>query len=188
MKIGIFGGAFNPPHKGHVKLARYFADKLCLDKVLVIPTSAPVHKSAADFAPAGDRLAMCRLAFGGDPRFEISEIETGRPGGSYTVDTLRALRKDYPHAEFYLILGADAYADFGRWREPDEIASMCVLCAAAREGGALPQSGYPAIIGELKPYVISSTRIRQLVKDNGSFARHVGAKVARYIKQRGLYS
>lgn len=188
MKIGIFGGAFNPPHKGHVKLARFFADKLCLDKVLVIPTSAPVHKSAADFAPAADRLAMCRLAFGGDPRFEISEIETGRPGGSYTVDTLRALRKEFPHAEFYLILGADAYADFGKWREPDEIASMATLCAAARKEGEVPPGEYPALIGEMKPYVISSTRIRQMVKENGSIARHVGARVARYIIQRGLYT
>jgi len=188
MKIGVFGGAFNPPHKGHVKLARYFADKLCLNKVLVIPTSAPVHKSAADFAPGEDRLAMCRLAFGDDPRFEVSEIETARPGGSYTVDTLRALKKDFPSAEFFLILGADAYADFGQWREPGEIAAMCTLCAAARQEGVLPPSGYPAVIGKLKPYVISSTRIRQLVKDNGSFAHHVGAKVARYIKQRGLYS
>lgn len=188
MKIGVFGGAFNPPHKGHVKLARYFADRLCLDKVLVIPTSAPVHKSAADFAPAEDRLAMCRLAFGGDHRFEVSEIETSRPGGSYTVDTLRELRKQFPQAAFYLILGADAYADFCKWREPDEIASMCTLCAAARKKEEVPSGAYPAVIGELKPYVISSTHIRQMVKDKGPFARHVGARVARYIVQRGLYA
>lgn len=96
MKIGVFGGTFNPIHQGHLSLATQFADRLGLDRVLLIPTAIPPHKSAQDLAPAEHRLNLCRLAAKTDPRFVPCDLELRREGPSYTVMTLRELRNAYP--------------------------------------------------------------------------------------------
>lgn len=103
-RIGIYGGTFNPPHSGHVHLARTLAQALGLERVLIIPANLPPHKQAHELASGADRMEMCRLAFPDEP-FEISGLELSRGGKSYTCDTLAALQKQYGNAEFYLFMG-----------------------------------------------------------------------------------
>ena len=187
-KIGVFGGAFNPPHKGHVRLAREFADRLSLDEVLVIPSFIPPHKSAGSLAPAEDRLEMCRLAFCGDPRFTISAMEIDRGGKSYTYDTLLEIKKQNPSAELFLIIGSDMYSSFKTWHRYKSILELCTVCTASREKGAAPQnSGIAAVISDLPAYEISSTQIRDMVDNGADISEFTGESVAEYISDRGLY-
>ncbi len=187
-KIGIFGGAFNPPHKGHVRLARDFADRLPLDEVLIIPSFIPPHKSAAALAGAADRLAMCRLAFCGDPRFAVSAVEIDRGGKSYTYDTLLAIKEKNPGAALYLIIGSDMFLSFHTWHRYEEILKICTLCTAAREKGlVLPENPYGALISDLPALELNSTMLRAMLKKGENIAEYTGEKVARYIRRRGLY-
>lgn len=130
-RIGIYGGTFNPPHSGHVHLARTLAQALGLERVLIIPANLPPHKQAHELASGADRMEMCRLAFPDEP-FEISGLELSRGGKSYTCDTLAALQKQYGNAEFYLFMGTDMLLSFHQWRNPGEILRMCRLAVAAR--------------------------------------------------------
>ncbi len=188
LQIGVFGGAFNPPHKGHERLARHFADKLALDKVLVIPSFLPPHKDGAHLASGADRITMCRLAFAGDDRFEASAAEIDRGGKSYTYDTLLALRGRWPGARFYLIIGADMLASFKTWRRWEDILAMCTLCAAARDKRGLPgDTGIDAVVSDLPPFEVSSTAIRDRIKNRQDISGLVDDEVARYIAVRGLY-
>ena len=187
-KIGIFGGAFNPPHKGHVRLACDFADRLSLSKVLVIPSFIPPHKSAASLAGAEDRLAMCHLAFGGDDRFVISSIEIDRKGKSYTYDTLKTIKEQNPDAALYLIVGSDMFLSFGTWHRYKEILEICTLCTAARETEhSLADNPYKAIVSDLPALHLNSTKLRAMLKNGEDVKSYVGEKVAAYINDRGLY-
>ena len=160
-KIAILGGTFNPIHNGHLHLAGCFAKLLGVQKVLLIPTYLPPHKSAPDLAPARHRLAMCRAAAGGcccaacGPApadgeasdlmcraaaggiFEASDIEIRRRGPSYTSDTLRELKALYPDAELYLITGEDMFLTLTQWHEPETIFSLATVCAAPRSAAGL---------------------------------------------------
>ena len=134
-RIGIFGGTFNPPHSGHVHLARTLAKALQLNRVLIIPANLPPHKQAQMLASGADRMQMCRLAFP-DTLFEVSDIELSRGGKSYTCDTLAALREKYADASLYLFMGTDMLLTFHQWRAPREILRMCRLCVAYQIGRA----------------------------------------------------
>lgn len=188
-KIGIFGGAFNPPHKGHVRLARDFADRLSLTEVLIIPSFIPPHKSPAALADAADRLAMCRLAFCDDERFTVSAVEIDRGGKSYTYDTLLQIKEENPGAALYLIIGSDMLLSFDTWRRYEDILKIATLCAAARENGPALSQGktYGAIISDLPPLELSSTMLREKIHNNEDIDAYTGGKVAAYIKRRGLY-
>lgn len=187
-KIGIFGGAFNPPHKGHVRLARDFADRLSLDEVLVIPSFIPPHKSTVHLAPPEERLEMCRLAFGLDPRFTVSPMEIDRGGKSYTYDTLLEIKKENPAAELFLIIGSDMYRSFKTWHRYKSILKICTLCTAAREKNtAVRNSGIDAVIADLPAYEVSSTQIRTMLGNDEDISEFTGKKVAQYISDRGLY-
>ena len=128
MRIGVFGGEFDPPHLGHLAVVRAARDQLALDRLLVMPTGHPPHRDASP-TPAEDRLRMAQLAFAGEPGVEVSRIELDREGPSYTVETLRALA---PLGELVLIVGADQ-CDLRSWREPDEILQLASLAVAPRE-------------------------------------------------------
>ena len=188
MKIGVFGGTFNPPHNGHVRLAKAAADELKLDKLLVIPSCIPPHKIAAKLADGQERLEMCRLAFGCDPRFEVSPMELERGSRSYTVETLRELKALYPDSELYFIVGSDMLESFDKWYLWQEILS---LCAASREEGYNPDLSRFGKLAErikiitLDPLEVSSTQIRNLT---GKVSPELlDPKVAAYIREHGLY-
>lgn len=195
MKIGIFGGTFNPPHLGHLRLVRSAADTLGLDKVLIIPTCVPVHKQAKQLALADDRLEMCRLGLCPDPRFEVSGIEIDRGEKSYTVDTLEALGKEYPGAEFYLIIGSDMVSSFTCWHRWQDILDMAYVCGAAREKGFLPELDcYTAeqkkrfIFLSHEPLVLSSSEIRKHITAGESTDGMLDPSVRSYIERRGIYT
>lgn len=191
MKIGVFGGTFNPPHNGHVRLAKAAADELKLDKLLVIPSCIPPHKIAAKLADGQERLEMCRLAFGCDPRFEVSPMELERGSRSYTVETLRELKALYPDSELYFIVGSDMLESFDKWYLWQEILSLSVLCAASREEGYNPDLSRFGKLAErikiitLDPLEVSSTQIRNSAGEVSP--ELLDPKVAAYIREHGLY-
>lgn len=198
-RIGIFGGTFNPPHSGHIYLARTLAKALQLNRVLVIPANLPPHKQAQMLASGEDRMQMCRLAFPDRP-FEVSGLELSRGGKSYTCDTLAALHKTYGNADFYLFMGTDMLLSFHLWRNPREILGMCRLCVAARgtmdeydtleayiRSGPLGDIRGRVILCTVKPCPVSSTELRERIMEGLEVEGLVPHEVYRYIQKKGLY-
>ena len=131
--IGVYGGTFNPPHKGHMLAARQCREALGLDRVLVIPAAIPPHKQLADGSPdAQMRLALTKLAVKGLDGFEVSDLELRREGPSYTVDTLRQLSAQHPDNTLWLMMGTDMFLSFADWREPEQIAQLAHIVCFAR--------------------------------------------------------
>ncbi len=135
MKLGLYGGAFNPIHRCHLAVAETARNRLGLETVLFIPAGDPPHKSPSDVMPASHRLAMVCLAVAPYPYFQVSEIETGRPAKSYTIDTVHELRKIYPaDTRFIFIIGLDAFKELPSWREPDRLLELCEFAVVSRPG------------------------------------------------------
>ncbi|MDP4620965.1 MAG: nicotinate-nucleotide adenylyltransferase [Thermoleophilia bacterium] len=141
MRIGVMGGSFDPPHDGHIALARHAARQLGLDRVLLVPVGIPPHKPDGPVIPAERRLMMVEAAAAADPVLEASRAEIDRPGPSFTVDTLERIAADHPGADLWFILGADQLAGFGEWRRPDRIVEIARLAVARRPGAADPRDG-----------------------------------------------
>lgn len=190
MKIGVFGGTFNPPHKGHRFLLDRVVEQIRLDRVIVIPSYLPPHKTVADNDPA-HRFEMARLAF---PDHEVSSIELERKGKSYTVDTLRQLTQQYPNNQLYLICGSDMFLSLGTWREPASIFSMATVVTAAREKHVFMKLWMKKIFYILKyraccrvlymqPLTVSSSEIRDGLAD----VDMVEPAVWQYIQEHQLY-
>ncbi|MDR2654569.1 MAG: nicotinate (nicotinamide) nucleotide adenylyltransferase [Oscillospiraceae bacterium] len=200
MRLGIFGGTFNPIHKGHLRLAENFKNLLSLDKILLIPANIPPHKQAPDLAEGVDRLNMCLLAARDYPFIEVSDMELRREGASYTIDTLEALRRIYPDGEFFLILGGDMFLGFDAWHRFEEIIKNAAVCAAARrdkdcgelaaQRRKLEALGANIIISEAKAFEISSTEIRNAfrARNSGFFSIYLPGNVKKYCECLYLYS
>lgn len=195
MKIGIYGGSFNPPHLGHVRGAVFAKEKLGLDKLLLIPAGEPPHKDLAHDSPTGaQRLEMTRLAVEGIPGMEVSDMELCRQGKSYTYQTVEALHDAYPEAELTLIMGTDMYLCFENWVHPERIATLCRLAVLYRgEKGERErlaahreESGYPCLLLENPVVDISSTQIRRMLRLQCA-GEYLDEKVAAYIRKGGLY-
>lgn len=186
--LGLLGGTFDPPHLGHLILAQSALEELGLDQVIFIPASIQPNKINKDVSSADIRYHMLQLALQGDPRFAISDIEIARKGISYTADTLTLLRQQYPADEIYLIMGADNVADIAFWKNPDQIFSLCKVAAALRPD-YIPAGPFAARIKyfEMPLIQISSTLIRQRVKEGKSIKYLVPATVEDYILSNGLY-
>ena len=195
MRIGIFGGTFNPPHQGHKKLALEFMSRLSLDLMLIIPTFTPPHKEAPDLATGEDRLNMCRLCFCEDC-FSVSDIELRRKGKSYTVNTLQQIKGIHPDDELFFVMGSDMLLSFHTWREPEEILNLATVCAAGREDGLTAelcsyiQEKYPHrkdrfIVFDFDPVEVSSTQLRENFSQ--ADADLISPEVENYIQERGLY-
>jgi nicotinate-nucleotide adenylyltransferase len=187
---------FNPPHAGHLALARAAANELELERVLLTPVLVPPHKPAKWDPGAEHRLHMCRLALQGDPRLGVCTLELERPGPSYTVDTLRDIHAGNPDAELTLIVGADVARTFGSWREPREILRLARLAVAERDGSArwevrdtlAPLGGEGrTVFLEMAPHDISSSLVRRRLTAGEPIEELVGAAVAGYISQHELY-
>ncbi len=197
MRIGIFGGTFNPIHLGHVRLAEHYIKELQLDKLLIIPTKVPPHKLARNLASSKDRMEMCRLALSHCPQVEVSDIELHRPGRSYTVDTIRQLRKIYPHDKFFMLVGGDMFRSFNRWYCFDEILLNCTLCTAARERNEyqellrskiiLSQYSENLQILDVPVLELSSTEIRERLQKKESCEGLLSPQVEEYIHAHYLY-
>ena len=165
-RIGIFGGTFDPPHRGHLLLAGMVRERCGLDSVLWVPNNRSPFKTGEDLTPAADRLAMVRAVVAGDAAFAVSDIETRQGGTSYTVETLRKLRAEHPDAAFRLIVGSDQLPGFARWRKPEEIVRLAPLIVFPRTGYAQGQATAPPGLEKYVEWVdapridLSSTDIR----------------------------
>jgi nicotinate-nucleotide adenylyltransferase len=187
---------FNPPHVGHLALARAAASELGLGQVLLTPVLVPPHKPAKWDPGAAHRLTMCRLAIDDDPRLGVCTLELERSGPSYTVDTLRSIHAGDPDAELTLILGADMARTLASWREPREILKLARLAVAEREDstrqevldalGPLDAQARIAFV-EMPRLDISSSLVRRQLTAGEPIDGLVGAEVARYIAEHELY-
>ena len=194
MRIGMFGGAFDPPHLGHVALARAAVQQLALDQLLVFPTGQAWHK-ARELSPALHRLAMAHLAFADVPHAVVDGRELQREGPTYTVDTLRELQREFPQAQLLLVIGADQAEALHSWRESAEIARLATISIAERARPIRPSATFDASQlppgrrepVELPSMPVSSTEIRQRAAAGQNISELVPAAVARYIAQYHLY-
>lgn len=198
LKIGIFGGSFNPVHNGHVNLVREVTGAAGLDRIIVVPCGVSPFKvkAAARLAPADMRLEMCRLAFKEVPRVAVSGFEADKGGISYTIDTLRHFRGIYPDGRLYFIMGSDALPTLPCWKDFKGILENASVIAASRRSGeekslvdtAERLSVYgEIIIVPITPLEISSTEIREKILNNEDFSCYLSASVVEYIKNFQIY-
>ena len=193
--VGILGGTFNPPHRGHLALARHATSELGLDRVVLMPAYSAPHKGDEEDPGPQRRLAMCRLAVAGDPGLEVCDLEIERGGPSYTVDTLRAIDQSHPDNELTFIVGADMALTLPTWREPHALVGLARLAVAEREHGAqgdvlqvLAPLGADVAFLDMPAVDISSSLVRERVHDGESIEGLVEPAVAAYIAEHGLYS
>ena len=216
MKVGIFGGTFNPIHYGHLRAAEEVKEKLGLDKILFIPSGNPPLKTK-DIAPTRHRFAMANLAVKNNRLFALSDIESRLPGKSYTVKTIESLQKENPRMKFALILGIDAFLDIPNWWNPEGLITRANFIIISRPGlrfadlkaspylkinrqtllkldrketgqySATLKSGKKAVLVNITPIGISSTEIRNLVRQGKSLKYLLPAEVQSYIITNKLY-
>ena len=201
-KIGILGGSFNPVHLGHLLLAETAREALELEKVLLIPVKLPPHKTASALAAGRDRLEMVRLAAAKNAALEASDIELQRPGVSYTVDTVQALREQYgAGAEIYFLIGMDTVSELPSWHEVRRLAGLCKLVPLSRPRGPRPRAAaLERAVGKAEARAIlartiampllqiSSSDIRRRVAGGRSIRYLVPDAVIAYIRRKRLYA
>lgn len=217
MRLGVFGGTFDPIHNGHLAVAAEVCEALDLDRVIFVPAGDPPHRSTPVLA-ARHRLELVRRAIADDPRFELSDLEIRRPGRSYTIDTLEALALARPESEFFLIFGLDAFLTFDSWRDPERIMQRAHLVVVSRPGQAFAQlagraplrkvsaaalaaldagrqprleqplpSGHRLTLLPVAPHDISATAIRAHLSGRERVTNILPASVESYIIQNELY-
>lgn len=196
MKIGLYGGAFNPVHNGHLALAEHFKNALELERLIFIPTHVPPHKSGDGLVSGEHRINMLSLALSGLEYCSVSDIEFRREGKSYTYDTVCELKKIYSDDEFFLIVGADQYFDFQKWYRADDILRQVTVCSAARENNQYRQmleykskhdNMQNTVVCNFDVTEISSSKIRNMISTGQSVSEFVPDSVLRYIKENNLY-
>ncbi len=201
MRLGLFGGSFDPVHFGHLLLAECCREQIGLDRVWFVPAAAQPHKRNGLVATAAQRLDMLRLAIGGQPAFEVSTLELDRGGVSYTVDTLEAVRREQPAAELFLLMGTDSLADFPTWREPARICELAIPVAVRRAGAVEPDyAQFAGLISiarlaaierfrvEMPAVDFSASDIRRRVAAGLSIRYRTPRAVEKYIEVQGLYA
>lgn len=196
MRIGIFGGTFDPPHLGHLALSQQAKAQLSLDRLLWVLTPVPPHKRERSITPLPHRLAMVTLALEGQP-FELSRIEIDRPPPHYAVDTVRLLAEQYPEAELGYLMGSDSLNDLPLWHRPHDLLAALTFVGVMRRPGETPDlpglerllPGLSAKVRfvEAPPIDISSTDIRRRIWLGQPFEHLLPAAVAEYIHQNRLY-
>lgn len=205
VRIGIFGGSFDPIHIGHLIAADCALEQASLDSVLFVPARDPPHKLGRLWASPVERVEMLELATAGSQRLAISTVEIDSTEVSFTVETLRTLRSRMPDLELHLILGADAFANLPSWREPEVILDLAILVPVEREGDVLAETcGSDSAVGRLlgpkrlaeaidrrvrMPMIgVRSTDLRQRIAHGRSIRYRTPAAVEAYIRSHGLYA
>jgi nicotinate-nucleotide adenylyltransferase len=200
MRLGLFGGSFDPVHYGHLILAECCREQCWLDAVWFMPAAVPPHKQGQSLSPAAERIEMLKLAIGGHESFAVYSGEIDRGGVSYTVDTLQKLYSEDPRRELFLLMGADSLADLPNWREPERICELAIPVVASRAGvpdqddtvldrlmsgerlAAARQCRVETPVIEL-----SATEIRRRVGAGQSIRFRTPRAVEKYIETHGLY-
>ena len=188
MRLGVYGGTFDPPHVGHLLVVSDAVDALGLDRVVWIPTAVQPLKAGRRAAPPEARMAMVEAAVAGVPAFTASAIEIDRGGLSYTVDTLEALAAEYAGAERYLLIGMDSLETFRRWRAPDRIAELARVAVLERStAGEAPPIPPGMRLVTTRRVDVSSTEVRERVRAGKPIRGFVPEPVAAIIERLGLY-
>jgi nicotinate-nucleotide adenylyltransferase len=194
--LGILGGTFNPPHLGHLAIARHARSELSLQRVALVPAGTPPHKPVEHDPGCEHRLAMCRLLVDACDGLTVCALETERDGPSYTVDTLSAIHASHPQAQLTLIVGADIASTLPAWREPQRLLQLAKLAVAARPGSrrravldALGALGEDARVDFLHAptLAVSSSQVRERALAGEPIGELVGDAVAGYVSEHGLY-
>jgi nicotinate-nucleotide adenylyltransferase len=211
--MGVLGGTFDPIHCGHLASAEQIARDLRLDVVLLVLSARPPHKGERAQASVDDRMSMLRLAVAARPRLMACDLETTRAGPSYTVDTLRELRRRYPDAELFLIMGVDAWSEVDTWKRPQDLLTLANVIVTTRpgldfpDGGVQPpvvarqacwydpaigayrhRSGHRLIAHPIEGIQVSSTDIRRRARQGAQLQGLVPDAVAEFIRERGIYA
>ncbi len=197
MRLGIYGGTFDPVHLGHLVLAEQCREQCQLDEVWFVPALAPPHKQQKQPTPGKQRVDMLKFALAGMPHFQVNEIELHRDGLSYTVDTLTTIAEEV-HRELFLLIGADSLHDFPTWREPERIAQLATIVAVNRGEPSLQNhADWRKVLGEaiysrvkfvtMPGIAISSTDLRERAHAGRSLRFQVPRAVEEYIVQHHLY-
>lgn len=189
-RVGIFGGTFDPPHRGHLHVARTACDELALDRLLWIPAGTPPHKGLHQLSEARHRIAMTELMVAQDSRFKLELFEVSRSAVSYTVETLQYLNRTHPEADLVLIMGEDQWATFDSWSRPALIRSLAEIAvyqraAAHEERRAQPSSPDHWLSGSL--LAEASTHIRKRISLGEEVDDDLLETVAAYVSQQALY-
>ncbi len=198
MRLGLFGGTFDPIHLGHLILAERCREECRLDQVWFIPAGNPPHKQNEAISPGIQRAEMLEFAVAGHPQFSVNRIELNRTGRTFTVDTLRSIRAEDPTRDLFFLIGADSLSDLPLWRDPAGIAALATIVAVNRGDRPLPD--LEALRGKLGDAVLervqivimpaidlSSTDIRRRVREGRSIRFMVPRACEVYIEQHGLY-
>ena len=194
-RVGVMGGSFNPIHIGHLVTADEARYTFSLDEVIFVPAGQPWQKESGEVAPAEHRYMMCVIATSPEPTFRVSRIEIDRPGPTYTLDTLKALKSERPADELFFITGADAILQILTWRDPEAVLREARFIAATRPGYDLDrlEKELPeglegrVVIMEIPALAISSTDVRLRARESRPIRYLVPGGVAEYIEKNGLY-
>lgn len=200
MRLGIFGGTFDPVHYGHLLLAELCREQARLDQVWFLPAATPPHKSQREITSAAQRIEMLELALSGNPHFEICTLEVDRGGVNYTFQTLEDIDQQRPHDELFFLLGADSLNDFPRWRQPARICQLATPLVVVRPGTeSLDWKALEEIVGparteqiqdcqvQMPEIGLSSSEIRRRVASGESIRYQTTRAVEKFIHSHGLY-
>ena len=197
MRIGVFGGTFDPPHLGHMILAAEACDQLRLDKVLWVLTALPPHKRVQVILPVEARLALLKAALEKAERFEVSRVDIDRPGPHYALDTVRLLKKQYPDDDIVYLLGGDSLRDLPIWYESRKFVKECSGLGVMRRPGddidfefvmqAIPGVGEKIAFIDAPLLEISSREIRERIARGGTFRYYLLEAVYEIIQKKGYY-
>jgi len=197
MRLGLLGGTFDPPHNGHVLIARAAKQQLGLDRVLFVPVGVQPLKQDRRVSPAGQRAEMVALAIAGQPGCELSRIDLDRPGPHYTVDLLRIASGLYPGAQLWFIMGGDSLSDLLLWRDPQRVIDLARLAVLRRLGFEPDWAALDAALTDLRKRIdwidaqsidVAAHDIQRRVRRGESIDALVPPAVARYIAERRLYA
>ncbi len=197
MRLGLFGGTFDPVHNGHIAIASRIRDRLHLDQVWFLPAGQPWMRRSEPISERIHRRTMVELIIRNDSGFALCDVELNRPGDTYTVETLEQLYPTRPGDDWFFIVGSDAAAGFARWKQPARILELATLVVAARPGyhlvdvdalaDAVPGARTRVVVVEPALVDVSASHIRQMVGEGASIAGLVPQEVAEYIEAHGLY-
>ena len=201
MRLGIFGGTFDPVHFGHLALAEECLAAANLDELWLVPAASPPHKGGKKLSRFDQRKEMLELAIAGNEKFKVEPMEADRPGPSFTIDTLLEIQKRKPNDELFLIIGGDSALEFSTWKDPAKIASLATIIVRIRPGVIMPteqefisrlgkELGVPpkVIFVSGPPYLdVSSSLLKERVSNNKSVRYLLPRAVEIYIQQKKLY-
>ena len=197
MKIGIYGGSFNPVHNGHVRLAETVAEDFGLDIVYFVPSKISPHRSSEEYISETDRLEMLNIVCMKNNIFRVSDYELRSDRVSYSIYTVEHFRRKFPHDELFLLVGSDMLMMFEKWYCFEKILSEATLIVVSRNSGEIDtlhkKAGELSKYGKIlisgrSPEIISSTEIRKKLSENSNFSCYLDENVVKYIRLKGLYS